>query len=130
MSSNFKFLSSHVTICTPHSQLGRVPIPATVSVVEGGDDEDDAISVSSSQAPSHVATSSQAASHQPRDTRSPRAASGSRRVDDAILSLVERMKENSAIHELLQTAEQEASRPRIAFCQCIGLEMAKLDEML
>ena len=58
MSSNFKFLVSHLTIRTPHSQLGRVPVPAMVSVAEGGDDEDHAISVSSSQAPSWVATSS------------------------------------------------------------------------
>ena len=61
MSSNFKFLASHLTICTPHSQLGRVQVPATVLVAEGGEDEDDAISVSSSQAPNQVATSSQAA---------------------------------------------------------------------
>ena len=70
MSSNFKFLASHLTIHTAHSQLGRVLVPATVSVVEGGDNEYDAISVSSSQEPSQVATSSQSASHQPRDTRS------------------------------------------------------------
>ena len=36
MSSNFKFLASHVTICTPHSQLGRVPIPASNGVSSGG----------------------------------------------------------------------------------------------
>ena len=130
MVANFQFLSAHLTIRTPHSQLGRVPIPATVSVAEGDDNEDDAISVSSSQVPSQVATSSQAASQQPQDTRSPRATSGVRRVDDAILSLVQHMTETSAIQDHLQTAEQEASRPRIAFCQWMGLEMAKLDELL
>ena len=52
MVSNFQFLASHVTICMPHSRLGRVPIPATVSVlevdVERGDDESNAVSFSSS----------------------------------------------------------------------------------
>ena len=58
VSSNFKFLASHLTIRTAHSQLRRVLVPATVSVVDGGDDDDDAISVSSIQVPSQVATSS------------------------------------------------------------------------
>ena len=80
MVANFLFLSAHLTIHTPHSQLGRVLIPATLSVMEGdverGDDEDDAVSVSSSQAPSQVATSSQATTSQkPHDRRSPLAAS-------------------------------------------------------
>ena len=88
MSSKFKFLTSHLTIRSAHSQLGRVLIPAMVSVAELGDDEDDATSVSSSQAPSQVATSSQAPSHQPCDTKCPRAPFGGRRVDDAILLLV------------------------------------------
>ena len=105
MSSIFKFLASHLTIRTAHNQLERVPVPATVSVAEGGNDEDDAISVSSSQAPSQVATSSQATNQQPCDTRSPRAASGVRKVDDTILSLVQHMTESSAIQERLQTAE-------------------------
>ena len=130
MSSNVMFLLSHLTIRTVHSRLGRVPVPAMISVVEGGDDEDDTISVSSSQVPSQVATSSQAASQLPRDTRYPRTASGVRRVDDAILSLVQHMTDTSAIQDRLQTAEQEASRPRIAFCQWMGLEMGKLDEPL
>ena len=56
MASNCQFLASQLTIHTPHSQLGRVPIPATVSVGEGDEDEDDAISVSSSQVPSQVAS--------------------------------------------------------------------------
>ena len=92
--------------------------------------EDDAISVSLSQVPSQVATTSQAASQQPRDMRSPRASSGVRRVDDAILSLVERMNVNTAVQNHLQTAEQEASRPLVAFCRWMGLDMAKLDEPL
>ena len=32
MASNFKFLTSHLTIHMPHSQLGRVPITVMVSV--------------------------------------------------------------------------------------------------
>ena len=51
-------------------------------------------------------------------------------MDDAILSVVEQMNVNTAIQDRLQTAEQEAFRPCIAFCQWIGLEMAKLDEPL
>ena len=135
MVANFQLLSAHLTICMPHSGLGRVLIPAALSVPEGdverGDDEDDAISVSSSQVPSQLATSSQAgASQQPHDRKSPWAASGRKRVDNAILSLVVRMNKNTAIQDRLQSAEQEAARPRIAFCQCMGLEMAKLDEPL
>ena len=40
------------------------------------------------------------------------------------------MGDNTAIQDRLQTTEQEAARPRIAFCQWMGLEMAKLDELL
>ena len=105
-------------------------IPATVSVLEGDDDEDDATSVISSQAPSQVATSSQATSQPPHDKWSSRAASTGRKLDDAIFSLVDQMKENSAVHDRLQTAEEAAARPRIAFCQWMGLELAKLNELL
>ena len=133
--SNFQFLVSHVTIRTPHSRLGSVPIPATVSVpevdVERGNDESDAVSVSSSQGPSQLPTSSQAAaSQQPHDRSSSRSASSGKRVNDAILSLVARMSDNTAIQDRLQSVEQEAARPRCAFCQWMGLEMAKLDEPL
>ena len=51
-------------------------------------------------------------------------------MDAAILTLVERIKDNSAIHDRLQTTEQEASRPCIAFCRWMRLEMATLDEPL
>ena len=127
MASNFSFLDSHVTVRTQTSQLGRLTVPAPAS---GVNEDDDTISVTSSQAPNQVATSSQGASQQPHDTGSPQASSGVRRVDDAILSLVEQMNVNTAIQDHLQTAEQEASRPRVAFCQWMGLEMAKLDEPL
>ena len=40
------------------------------------------------------------------------------------------MMDTSAIQDRLQTAEQAASIPSIAFCQLMGLEMAKLDEPL
>ena len=36
MSSNFKFLASHVMICTPHSQLGSVPVNSN-GLSGGGD---------------------------------------------------------------------------------------------
>ena len=94
MCSNLQFLAAHLNICMPYSQLGRVPIAAPVTVAERDDNEDDAISVSSSQVPSQVATSSQAASQPPRDKRFPRAASGGKRVDNAILSLVEHMRDD------------------------------------
>ena len=51
-------------------------------------------------------------------------------MDDVILSLVEWMNVNTAIQDHLQTAELEASRPRGTFCQWMGLEMGKLDELL
>ena len=127
MASNFSFLDSHMTVRTQTSQLERLTVPAPAS---GVDEEDDAISVTSSQVPSQVATSSQGTSQQPSDTRSPRPSSGVRRVDNAILSLVEQMNMNTAVQNRPQTTEQKASRPRIAFFQCMGLEMAKLDEPL
>ena len=123
MASNLTFLDSHWTIRTKISQLGRLMVPAaTTSVVN---DDEDAISVTS-QAPGQVATSTQA-SQPPHDSRSPRAASGFRRVDDAILSIVERMNVTTAVQDHLLTAEQEASRLHIAFCQWMGLEVAKLE---
>ena len=69
---NFQFLSAHLCIHMEHSQLGRVPTPASLSVPEGemerGDNVDHAASVTSSQLP----TSAQAtASQQPRDRRPP-----------------------------------------------------------
>ena len=81
MVANFQFLSAHLCIRMEHSQLGRVPTPASLSVpegdVEGGDDDDDAVSVTSSQVPSQLPTSAQAAASQPPcDRRDPKAASG------------------------------------------------------
>ena len=131
MASNFTFLDSHRTVRTKTSQLGRLTVPAATT--SGVDDDEDARSVTSSQAPGQVATSSQASqppTQPPHDSRSPRAGTGVRRVDDAILSLVDRMSVNTAVQDRLLTAEQEASRPRIAFCQWMGLEVAKLDETL
>ena len=83
MASNFSFLDSHMTVCTQTSQLGRLTVQAPAS---GVDEEDEAISLTSNQGPSQVATSSQGASQQAHDNRSPRASSGVRRVDEAILS--------------------------------------------
>ena len=111
MASNLQFLASHLTIHTPHSQLGRMQIPATIAAAEADDEDDDAISVSSSQAPSQVTTSSQATSQPAHDRRSPRAALAGKRVDNAILTLVECIKDNSAIHDHLKTAEQETILP-------------------
>ena len=82
-----------------------------VTVAEGDNDNEDAISVTSSQAPSQVASTSQASSQPPRDRRFPRAAAGSRKVDEAILSLLDRMKDNTAIQECLESAEQAAAIP-------------------
>ena len=125
--SSLQFLSTHMSVRAPHSQLGKITVAPTVTVAEGDDDDEDAVSVTSSQAPSQVASTSQAGSQQPRDRRSPRAAAGGRKVDDAILSLLDDMKDNTATQDRLESAEQEAARPRAAFCQWIGLEMAKLD---
>ena len=124
MMSNLQFLVTHMSIHTAHRQLGKVTVAPPVTVVEGDDDEEDAISVTSSHAPSQLATTSKAGSQPPLDRRSPQPASGGKKVDNAILSLLDRMKDNTAIQNRLQSAEQEASRPCVAFCQWMGLEMA------
>ena len=116
MISNLQFLSTHISVRAPHSQLGKIMVAPTVTVAEGDDNDEDAVSITSSQAPSQVATTSQAGSQPPRDRRSPRAASGGKKVDDGILSLLDRMKDNTAIQDSLESAEQEAARPRVAFC--------------
>ena len=95
-----------MTVRTQTSQLGRLMVTAPASLV---DEEDDAISVTLSQVPSQVSTSSQGAIQPPHDTSSSRALSGVRRVDNTILSVVERMNMNTAVQDHLQTAEQEAS---------------------
>ena len=63
MMANFQFLSTHLCIRMDHSQLGRVYTPVLQvdpeGEVEGGDD-DDAASVTSSQAPSQLPSLSQA----------------------------------------------------------------------
>ena len=86
-----------------------MPTPAALPVPEGdverGDDGDDAVSVTSSQAPSQLPTSAQAAaSQQPRDRRAPRATSSGKRLDDAILTLVARMNEKTAMQDHLESA--------------------------
>ena len=86
--------------------------------MEGGDDYDDAVSVTSSQAHSQLPTSSQATTSQPpNDRRAPWAASGGKRVDDTILKLVDRLTQNIGVQDQLQSAVQEAARPHVAFCQ-------------
>ena len=69
MLANFQFLSAHLCILMKHSQLGRVQTPALLSVlegdVEGGDADDDAISVISSPAPCQLPTSAQATASLP-----------------------------------------------------------------
>ena len=99
--------------------------------MKGGDDDDDAASVTSSQAPSQLPTSSQATPRQPRrDRRAPRAASGGKRVDDAIVKLVDVLTQNTGVQDRLQSTVQEAARPRVAFCQWMGLDMANLEQHL
>ena len=59
MMANFQFLSAHLYIHTEHSQLDRLLTPEALQVmeghVEGGEDDDDAASVTSSQAPTQSA---------------------------------------------------------------------------
>ena len=44
-------------------------------------------------------------------------------MDDAILSLVAHMNENTVVQDHLQSTEQEAARPYVAFCQWMVLEI-------
>ena len=54
-----------MSVRVPHSQLGKITVAPMVTAVEGDDDDQDAISVSSSHAPSQVATTFQAGSQPP-----------------------------------------------------------------
>ena len=124
--SNFQFLSAHLCIRPDTSQFGRVSTPML--------QDDDAASVTSSQAPSQLPRTSQAGPSQaPRDRR-PRAASSTgtgKRVDKAILKLADHLSQNTGVQDQLQSAVQESGKPPVAFCQWMGLEMmSKLDEEL
>ena len=60
--ANFQFLLAHLWIWANHSQLGRMHTPVLPVDPEGedeGGDDDDATSVTSSQAPSQLPSSSQ-----------------------------------------------------------------------
>ena len=134
--SNFQFLSAHVCIWMGTSQLGRVPTQVLqvdpVAEDEGGDD-DDAASVTSSQAPSQLPSMSQAGPSQARCDGKPGAASSTgtgKRVDKTILKLADRFSQNTGMQDRLQSAVQESAKPCIAFCQWMCLEMSKLDEVL
>ena len=86
--------------------------------MEGGDDDDDATSVTSSQAPSQQPTSSQAAPSQPPcDRRAPRPAAAGRKqvIDDAIVKLVDRLTHNTTMQDRLESTVQEAAQLRVAF---------------
>ena len=48
MMSNLQFLLTHMSVCAPDSQLGKITVASTVTVVEGDDDDEDAISITSS----------------------------------------------------------------------------------
>ena len=47
-----------------------------------------------------------------------------------ILKLADQLSQNTGMQDRLQSAVQESAKPRIAFCQWMGLEMSKLDEEL
>ena len=66
----------------------------------------------------------------PRDRRAPRVASGGKQVDCAIVKLCNHLTENTGIQDRLQSTVQEDTRPCVAFCQWMGLEVANLDEQL
>ena len=137
--SNFQFLSGHLCIRIAHSQLGRVPLPSLQVELEGedeGGDDDDVASVTYNQVPSQLSSTSQAGpvKHHSHDRR-PRAASSTgsstgKRVDEAILKLVDWLSQNTGMQDRLQSAVKKSAKPNIAFCQWMGLEMSKLDEEL
>ena len=103
--ANFQFLSAHLCIQADHSQLGRVNTPVLPVDPEGeierGDD-DDATSVTSSQAPSQLLSSSQASPSQaPHNRRTPSAASGGtgNRVYKDILKQADRLSQNTGVQD-------------------------------
>ena len=105
--SNFQFLLGHLCIRTSHSQLGRVPVPVLQVDLEGedeGGDDDDAASVTSSQVPSQLPSTSQAGPSQAPCDRSPRAVSSTgsgtgKRVDEAILKLADQISQNICVQD-------------------------------
>ena len=102
--ANFSFRLAHLCIRADHSQLGMVLIQAfqvgPELEDEGGDDED-ATSVTSSQVPSQLHSSSQAGPSQPaqhdRRPPRPRSSAAGRKVDKAIMKLADRLSQNTGM---------------------------------
>ena len=132
--SNFQYLSAHMCIQTDTSHLSRVPT-AALQVDREGEDEggDDATSVTYSQVPSQLPSTSHASPSQAPCDRRPRAVSSTgtgKRVYDAILKLADHLSQDTGVQDRLQSAVQESAKPDITFCQWMGSEMSKVDKEL
>ena len=70
-----------------------------------------------------------AASSYPHDRRPLRpAGSGSgRKLDKAMMKLVDKITENTGMQDQLQSAVQEGAKPRFTFCQWMGAELSFID---
>ena len=95
---NFGFLAAHFVIRAEHSQLGELTTPVLLVDPKGeeeGREDDDATNVASSQQP----ISSQAAPTYPYDKRPtrPAASASGRKLDKAMLKLVDKISENTGM---------------------------------